>query len=379
MTWRIPIAKPDLPPLEEYVEKLRSIWESRQLSNFGLYSILLETEAERRLGLPCRAVASGDVGLICAIAALELPPFSRVLVPSFTFQSTINAILWNQLVPTFVDIDPETFCVDPRDVDQVIGGVAYGGVAVSPAVHALVATSVFGVHPDVDGLRSALVRDATRGRGRRALVLDAAQAYGATGDWKERDCPDAMVYSLSGTKVVTSAEGGLVASHSEEYLRRVSRLRGYGFVGDYNALAVGINGKMSELHAALGCLTLPKVEEAVNARAVIAAQYAAHLGQFAGLAFQREPAGQRSAWKDFAVLFPYETLRTRAEDALAAAGIQTKRYFRPLHHQPAYQRWATRSLPTTTDVYHRILCLPIFGSMTTAQVEEVCDVIGKSL
>jgi len=344
MTWRIPIARPDLPPLEEYMISVADIWRSRQLSNFGPFVECLEKIASDHLGVPCVAVASGDIGLICAVAALRLPPLSKVLVPSFTFQSTINAIVWNGHVPVFCDIHEDSLLMDI-------------GTARWPAAAAVV-TETFGVRYNTFKLPASL-----------PVVVDAAHAYGSS---RPKDGAP-RVYSLSGTKVVTSAEGGIVASNDAEFLERVRLMRGYGFSGDYDARAVGINGKMSELHAALGCLTLPRVEAAVSRRNEIAMRYVVGLGLSVNPDMQWTSGG--SAYKDFVVLFETGAEREMAERALTEAGIQTKRYFRPLHEQEAYKRFWTHHLPVTENVYWRSLCLPIFGSMTDAQVDEVCAVI----
>src|SRR5437867_3230562 len=105
----IPITRPYLPPLEDYERLLEKIWESRMLSNFGVFSRDLEKLAANRLGIGTRVVVNGDIGLVIAIAALNLPEGAGVVLPSFTFNSTVNAVLWNRLRPIFADIDAATF------------------------------------------------------------------------------------------------------------------------------------------------------------------------------------------------------------------------------------------------------------------------------
>ena len=216
----IPITRPELPPLEDYTDLLREIWASRLLSNFGAMAQHLEAMTSEYLAVPTRVVVSGDIGLTITIAAMALPKGSACLVPSFTFNSTINALLWNGLRPVFVDIDKSTFTMDPDD--------ALAAAREAGDVSLVIATHVFGNPADSDRLGS-LARDF----GAR-LLFDAAHGYGASrGEVKVGSLGDAEVFSLSGTKPVTTAEGGLIATRDEELLERIKLLRGYGFFADY--------------------------------------------------------------------------------------------------------------------------------------------------
>jgi dTDP-4-amino-4,6-dideoxy-D-glucose transaminase len=350
----IPICRPELPPLERYVELLRDIWDSRMLSNFGKYARRFEQSAQAYLGTPrVRAVASCDLGLMIGLAALDLPVGGEAIVPAFTFNSTVNAILWNRLTPVFADIDPRRLTLDPAEVAALR----------SPRTAVVVGTHVFGNPCDHDAVRAAAGPTVP-------IVYDAAHAYGS----RYRGRPagtlgDLEVFSFSGTKLVTSAEGGLVAASRDELVTRLEYLRAYGFQTDYESRVVGINAKISEPNAALGVLTMETVERAVARRREIVRRYRQALAGISGLEFQEVDPRDRSTFKDFAVLC------TRGRDGLMqlldAADIQTKRYFRPAHGMRAYRRFATRALPVTESVYDRILCLPIFNEMDDGQIDQV--------
>lgn len=355
----IPITRPWLPPLEAYAALLEGVWSSRMLSNFGVLATRLEAHARDYLGAAhVLSVSSGDVALALALRAFELPAGGRVLVPSFTFNSTVNAILWNGLRPDFIDIDPATLTVDPGDVAARLDGAV-----------AIVATHVFGSPADVESL-AALARQA----GVR-LLFDAAHGYGSLhGGRHIGTFGDAEVFSLSGTKPATSGEGGLFATADPDLAERFRYLRAYGFQGDYNSHYVGLNGKLSELHAALGLLTLPRIEEALAARARHVRAYRERLGAIPGVLLQRVQPTDRSTYKDFAVIFSAAEDRARVEAALAAEEIQTKRYFRPCHRMDAYRVHADRPLPITEWVAERILCLPLFEDLTDEDRDLVCGV-----
>lgn len=356
----IPITRPALPPLAEYVRLLERIWSTKMLSNFAEHAAALEAMATEYLGAACvLTVSSGDVALILAMRALQLPPRTRVLVPSFTFNSTVNAILWNDLRPVFVDIDPDTLNVDPADVERKIDGAG-----------AILATHVFGNPAAVDELARIAA-----GAGAR-LIFDAAHGYGTLRNGRHVGTfGDAEVFSLSGTKPVTSAEGGLFATSNPELAERFRYLRAYGFQYDYHSRYVGLNGKLSELHAALGLLTVARIEDALAARRVHVEHYLGRLSSVPGITFQQVAPEDRSTYKDFAVLFATGEDRYLAETALAGAQVQTKRYFRPCHQMDAYRSYANGVMPVTESVYRRILCLPLFEDLTGGEVDSICDVI----
>ena len=355
----IPITRPELPPLEDYVALLARIWDARMLSNFATFAQLFEQRAQAYLGTPrARAVVSGDIGLVLALAALELPIGAEAIVPSFTFNSTVNAILWNRLVPVFADIDPETLTVPPAEIERLA----------RPQTRVIVATHTFGSPCDADALRAAAEARDLR------IVYDAAHAFGSR--YRGRAAGtlgDMEVFSFSGTKLVTSAEGGLVTARSEALIERIEYLRGYGFVGDYETRWPGLNGKMSELHAALGALTVEMAERAVARRQTIATRYLEQLADVPEISFQRIDPRDRTTYKDFALLCARD--RDGLEGRLTGAGVQTKRYFRPTHTMRAYRTFLRGALPATESVYARILCVPIFNDLALSDVDRVASLI----
>lgn len=362
----IPITRPELPPMDEYVALLEEIWESRMLSNFGPMAQRLEAMTTDYLGVPTRVVVSGDIGLMVTIAAMDIPRGAACLVPSFTFNSTINAVLWNGLRPVFVDIDPATFTMDPGD--------ARAAAEESGDVGLVIGTHVFGNPADADGLRA--VADAHGAR----LLFDAAHGYGASRDGnKVGGLGDAEVFSLSGTKPVTTAEGGLIATRDEDLLERIKLLRGYGFHGDYESKLIGMNGKMSEMHAALGLLTMRRIDEALERRDALIARYRETLDQVPGIGFQLVRPQDRSTWKDFALVFADRGARDRVEHALATADVQTKRYFRPCHRMEAFAAFDRRPLPITSAIHERILCIPLFEGLATDDVDRIGEAIGEAI
>lgn len=205
------------------------------LSNFASECQRFEALARTYTGARhALAMSSGDIGLTLAVAALQVPKGAEAIVPSFTFNSTLHALLWNGLRPRFADIESSTYGLDPRAVESLL----------SERTGLIVGTHVFGVPCDVQKLSEL-------GRSRGVpLLFDAAQAIATTvGDRHVSAWGEASVFSFSGTKVVTCGEGGLTVVADDDAARRLEYLRAYGFQKDYITRFVGLNGKLSETPA----------------------------------------------------------------------------------------------------------------------------------
>ena len=341
------------------MDLLREVWDSRMLSNFAEFSQRLEQQARDYLGsLNVLATSSGDVGLIVTLKALDLPEGSPCFVSDFTFNSTINAAIWNRLRPVLIDIDPRTLNMSPRRLKVAMQRHPTPGV--------VLATHTFGNPCDTDALAAAAEAH------RSYLVFDAAHAYGSLRNGRHVGTfGDAEVFSLSGTKLVTCAEGGLVSTRHDWLADRVIYLRAYGFQHDYISKHVGINGKLSELHSALGVLTLPQVETAVERRQHVVGHY---LRELEGIALgQQVRSEDRSTYKDVALDFG--EIRADLEAALTREGVQVKRYFVPLHTMNLFKHYADGEYPGAAQAYSRVLCLPAFVDIDKQTVQRICNII----
>jgi dTDP-4-amino-4,6-dideoxygalactose transaminase len=348
------VARPALPELDDLRDALAETWETGVVSNFGPAARRLEAICREYTGLAhVHAVSSADIGLTLALAALQLPRGARVVVPSFTFPSTLHAVLWNGLRPVFADVDPRTWCLTAESAAPALDGAA--GIV---GTHAFMATC------DVHGL-------ALTGA---PVVYDAAQAYATwIGDAHAGAFGAASVFSFSATKVVTAGEGGLATFRDPHAAARFARLRVYGMERDYSVMAPGLNGKLSELHAALGCLTLPRTEELVAAGTELAARYRERLAGVDGTALQRIPAGVRPTPTQMVV--DVGERRDAAAAALARHGIETRTYFRPLHAMAPFAELERAPLPVTERLGRSLLTLPLHAGMGALDVDRVCAVL----
>ena len=354
------MAAPTLPSLDAYAAELAETWQGGWLSNFGPHSARFEELCGAYMGRPdVRAVSNCDVGLALAVRALGLEPGARVLVPSFTFASTLHALLWNDLEPRFADVDPDTWCLSATSAAAALDG----------DVAAIVGTHAFMAVCDVAGL------EALAARAGAVVLYDAAQALASwVGSEHVGGFGDASVFSFSPTKIATCGEGGLATFREGAATERFTLLRGYGSDSEYDSRHVGLNGKLSELHAALGCLTVPRIEEEVAARLALVARYRRRLGGLAGVRLQALPPGLRPTPTQ--LVADFGARRDEVASALADRGIETRAYFRPLHAMERFRLLPAAPLPVTERLG---AALPLHRAMDAGDVDRVCGAVEDAL
>jgi dTDP-4-amino-4,6-dideoxygalactose transaminase len=362
----VPLIRPDLPALDEVADAFSAILSSGRLSNFGPYATRFEAMLTERLGAEVVSVSSGTAGLVLALQALGVGPGQKVALPSFTFVATAQAVLYAGAEPVYVDVDPD-FTISPTDLASAL--------AADPAIAAVIGVHTYGLPAKVDEL-AAVVDAASARAGRRIpLIYDAAHALGsAVGERQAGSFGDAEVFSLSATKTLVAGEGGLVASRHPAVIEALKAGRNYGFAGGYDAHSPGLNGKMSEFHAAIGLHNLARLDDLLAARTVRAAAYADRIGRDTVFLAPPTRTGTTHTFKDYGVLLP-EAMADR-RDAIAAwlreQGVEVRTYFSPpLHRQGFFARFADRPLPVTDDLAARVIAVPFFASLTDVEMDYV--------
>ncbi len=364
----LPIIRPTLPDLTDVEDVVRKSWKAG-IVTVGSTVRAFEQEVCRRIGVRhAVAVSSCTAGLMLVPRALNLPAGSEVMVPSFTFAATAQALVWNRLVPVFCDCATGTWVLDPEDVERNL----------SPETAAICPVYIYGLPPDVD----ALV-DLGRRKG-IPVYFDSAQGLGATYHGKPAGgfgvCE---VFSLSPTKVVSAIEGGLVATNDDEVAGRMRCLRDYGkdLTNGEDMAGLGLSARMSELHAAVGMLSLRRMDELVKARLERITVYRERLGKLPGCHVQEFPHDRTSSGNYFVLFVTNRARKSRDEviDALKRQGIQTKRYFFPaVHLQSIFRHFPIRvsdRMANTVKASLEGLALPLFSHMTTEQQERVCRAV----
>jgi dTDP-4-amino-4,6-dideoxygalactose transaminase len=367
----IPLIKPDLPTLEDIRGPLEEILGNGRITNFGKYMKQFETEAGEYLGAETVAVSSGTMGLIFTLSALGLEPGQKVILPSFTFMATAQAVLYAGGVPVFAEIDDD-LNLSLTDLEKLL--------AEQDNVGAVIAVHMYGLPAWADKIE-AIVAAASQKLGRPIpLIFDAAHAFGsAIGDRKVGTFGDAEIFSLSVTKSLVTVEGGLISSLRPELLERIRCMRNYGVLSNYNAHFPGLNGKMSEMHAIVGLHNLRRVASLIQVRQERARTYRDKVEGATGFRVTAWPAGIQHTFKDFTVFLPesiHEDRRPAIIQALADRGIETRAYFYPPVHEQAYfARFATRPLPKTERLSRRVVTLPFYSSLTNEEMDYVSSAL----
>jgi dTDP-4-amino-4,6-dideoxygalactose transaminase len=363
----LPVIRPTLPPMDQVVEIMRSSWLSGTIT-VGPTVKSLEEEACRQTGARYAvAISSCTAGLMLVPKALQLAPGSEVIVPSFTFAATAQALLWNGLVPVFCDCVPGTCTLDPEDVERNL----------SSRTAAICGVSVYGLPPDIDALIEV---------GQRAgipVYFDSAQGLGATyrgqplGSWGRCE-----VFSLSPTKVVTGIEGGLVTTNDPVLCDRLRAMRDYGKDATGEEMEyLGLSARMSEVHAAVALLSLRGIHDLVKARLTRIEAYRARLGSLPGCWVQTFPQDRTSSGNYFVLFVTDQAKRSRDQvyATLKERGIQSKRYFYPPVHQQTlfrqYPQLSSRDLKVTTKTAGEGLALPLYSHMSPDEFETVCECV----
>lgn len=362
---KIPLIKPDLPSLEAIEERFREILENGKITNFGKYVAAFEEEASAYLGTPVATLSSGTMGLIFALQALGLQPGQKVILPSFTFMATVQAVLYAGGIPVFAECEDD-FTLSPSDLEVLLS--RHKDVAVVLPVH------TYGLPCRVDEIQQ-VVDEASRRLSRPVAVLyDAAHAFGAALKDGRRvgTFGTAEVFSLSVTKVLVSVEGGMVSGRSPEIIERIRKMRNYGMEMNYDAHWPGLNGKMSEFHAIIGLYNLRRLDALLQERARKARYYIEQIRTHTQSEPPPWPEGVTHTFKDFTVLVP-ESLSDRRDAVIALLkerGIETRAYFcPPVHEQWFFRGFADRPLPRTEALSRRVITLPFYTTITEEEME----------
>lgn len=341
----IHITKPFLPPVEEYEKYVKGIWQRNWLTNNGPLVNLLELELKDYFGLKHMLfVGNGTIALQLAIKALELT--GEVITTSFSYVATIDSLVWSGLKPVFVDIEPDSLNIDPNKIED----------AITPETSAILATHVYGNPCDIDRIQKIAAKHNLK------LVYDGAHCFGT----KYRDKSvfafgDACIVSFHATKLFHTIEGGAVFAQDPEVLRRMALMRNFGHTGSNTFEGVGINGKNSEFHAAMGLANLRYAEEILRVRKEQWLYYQELLADFNAKPLKINKHAEFN-YAYYPLILSGEDELLEYEKILHVNYIYPRRYFYPSLNQLDFT--GNQSAPVSEDYSKRILCLPLFHEMS---------------
>jgi len=362
------VTQPYLPDLDDFIPYLREIWDSKILTNGGPMHQQFEQALCGYLGVGHIALfANGTLALVTALQALRIT--GEVITTPYSFVATGHALLWNGIKPVFVDIDPDTFNMDPRKIEA----------AITPRTTAILPVHCYGHPCDVEAIQ--YIADIYNLR----VIYDAAHAFGVMSDGTSLlDQGDLSILSFHATKVFNTFEGGAIVCPDAKTKQRIDHLKNFGFVDEVTVVAPGINGKMSEINAAFGLLQLQHIDLAIARRAEIDRVYRDRLAGIPGIRCLERPALDRSNYAYFPVLIDsdYPLGRDGLYHHLREHGIFARRYFYPLISDfPMYRQLpsaARENLPVASQLSAQVLCLPIYPALAEEDQIRVIDLITRA-
>jgi dTDP-4-amino-4,6-dideoxygalactose transaminase len=362
------VTRPALPPLERYVDALREVWTTRQLSNGGPFHQQLEADLAAYLDVPYVSLFSNGTAALVAALSVAIPdvaPGDEIITTPYTFVATTQAAMSLGLRPRFVDVAPGSVNLDPRLVASEI----------TPRTRGILPVSCYGM---ADGLAEIDRIGADRGI---PVILDAAHAFGArTGCASVTAFGRMSALSLHATKLFHTGEGGAVVSHTAADHEALRRHRNFGYVDEEDIPETGTNAKMSELSAALGVTLLPRMGDELAARRRLARQYAERLAPIPGLRVLTpvDDDEYNNAYLPIVVEDGAGVTRDGLYAELRERGVFVRRYFHPLVTDFEFLR--VRGLggggwPHARELSARVLCLPLEGTLQDRDVDAIVDEI----
>ena len=361
------VTQPYLPPLEEFIPYLEKIWETKKLTNGGPFHRQLETALCEFLGVEHIALfTNGTIALVTALQALRVT--GEVITTPYSFVATAHSLLWNGIKPVFADIDPDTLNLDPERIEA----------AITPQTTAILPVHCYGRPCEVDAIQRIADNYNLR------VIYDAAHAFAVRyPSGSVLRYGDLSVLSFHATKVFTTFEGGAIVCPDAKTKQRVDHLKNFGIVDEVTVVAPGINGKMSEVNAALGLLQLKYFDEAIARRKQIDASYRAQLSAVPGIHCLPHSEKCLSNYAYFPILvdsgFPIS--RDALYQDLKDHNIHPRRYFYPLISDFSMYRSLSSAqrdnLPVATRIAEEVLCLPISPALCHADVNRIVKVIAE--
>jgi len=364
------VGRPNIGDREQFIAYAHQIFDNRWLTNYGPLVQQFEQELGRFLGVKhCIAICNATVGLEIAIRALGME--GEVIVPSFTFIATAHALQWQGITPVFADIDPQTHNLDPRAVETLI----------TPRTSGIIGVHLWGRPCDVAGLQQLAEHY------RLKLLYDAAHAFGCSHRGQMiGSFGNAEVFSFHATKFFNTFEGGAIVTNDDDLAARMRLMGDFGFHSRDRVDSIGINGKMSEIAAAMGLTNLQSMDEFIRANRRNYHQYQQEIAAIPGLSLIQYDEREKNNFQYIVAEVDANVTGLHRDilvKVLHAENVLARRYFWPGCHRMAPYRTlypdAGRQLPHTEQVAERVLVLPTGSTIGEPEIETVCDILRTAI
>ncbi len=360
----IQVTRSSMPPMDEYINEIKELWDTHWLTNMGIKHHKLEEMLKDYLKTPYITLfTNGHLALECIIAALNLT--GEVITTPFTFASTTHAIVRNGLKPVFCDIRKEDCTIDADKIEQLI----------TEKTSAIVPVHVYGNLCDTGKIEEIARKYNLK------VIYDAAHAFGVSRHGKSSACfGDASMFSFHATKVFNTIEGGAVTFRDEKLIKILDDLKNFGITGPETVEYAGGNAKMNEFQAAMGICNLRHVEEEINKRRKVYERYLSNLEGIKNIKIVRPAEGIKSNYAYFPVIFDgYKKTRNEVFEELKAHDVIARKYFYPLVNDfDCYKdKYSSDCTPIAKYIADRVLTLPLYADLDLGVVDRVCEIIKK--
>ena len=362
----INVTQSSMPSYEEYCKEIKSIWDSKWLTNMGAKHNQLQNKLEAYLGVPNVSLfTNGHLALENILEAFEFPKGAEVITTPFTFASTTHAIVRSWLVPVFCDIKPDDYTIDESKIESLITEKT---VAILP-VH------VYGNICNVEAIQQIADRH------RLKVIYDAAHAFGVVYNGVGiGNFGDASMFSFHATKVFNTIEGGAVCFSDNKIKEKLNDLKNFGLHGKDEVSYVGGNAKMNEFQAAMGICNLRHIDEEIAKRRFVYERYCDNLSNIDGIKLNTIRDNVKPNYAYFPVVFDgYKYNRDEIFELLKENGVNARKYFYPLTNELECYRnnpsFNVLKTPIARHIAENILCLPMYADLSLDDVDMICKII----
>lgn len=360
---KITVTRSSMPPYEEYIEKIKPLWDSHWLTNMGAYHKELEAKLKEFLAVKnVSLMVNGHMALEMAIQSFGFVPGSEVITTPFTFISTTHAIVRNNLTPVFCDIKESDYTLDESKIEKLI----------TERTAAIIPVHVYGSICAVEKIREIADRHHLK------VIYDAAHAFGENYNGAGvGNFGDASVFSFHATKVYNTIEGGAVTFSDPAIYERLYNLKNFGIRGEEIVEAVGANAKMNEFAAIMGLCNLSYVKQNIELRKQRVQWYKDILEESEKIGYPEQRAEQTKNYGYLPVLFESGELRDAVYQALREQDIYARKYFYPLTSKASCfgGKYEAVKTPVAQDVSERVLVLPLYPELEYEQIGRICKII----
>jgi len=348
-----------LPPLAEYEKQLQRVWKNKWLTNRGELALELEKKLKDYLQIKANILLTTNGTIPLQIALKTLGNGGEIITTPFTYVATTSAIVWEGFTPVFVDIHPEYLTIDETKIES----------AITSKTKAILVVHVYGNPCHAEAIERIAKKHNLK------VIYDAAHAFGVTYKGKSLfDFGDISTCSFHATKLFHTGEGGAVFCKDDELFNELYYRHNFGHKTAVSFQGVGINGKMSELQAAMGLSVLPYMDEIIEKRKQIVNYYDKYL-DFSQL--KRQKIREHTQWNYnyYPVIFKDEETLLRVVDVLNKQAIYPRRYFYPSLNTLDYVEY--QEMPVSESIASRVLCLPLYPDLEFYNVDKIINTIKK--